>query len=214
MIPAITIVSMLIIVLAMWFLGLWNNVVTLVNLLLATLIASNWFEPLASLLDGGTSSYTYLLDFVSIWLLFFGSFTVLRVTTDFLSRVRIEFDRWVDMGLRTVICLVTAWVFASFLQFTMHLAPLPPAEFQADPMTVNFAGSPDRVWMGFLQGRSRGALAASLNEPLSGEYIRSDLHDRDADLNARVFDSRGDFIFKYHDRRRRLSEENDLRVRR
>ena len=212
MITAITIISMVFIFGATWFLGLWNNIVTFVNVVLATMIASNWFEPLATAMDGGTSSYTYLLDFVCLWLLFAGSMAVLRVSTDLLSRTRLDFDPWFDRGMRTVFSLATAWVFACFLQFSMHLAPLPPDQFQARPDTVNFPGSPDRLWLGFMQSRSQGALAASLNEPLAGEYDATLLHPDDRDLNCRVFDSRGDLIYKYHDRRAQLSGQSTLRV--
>jgi hypothetical protein len=212
MVTAITIVGMLFIALATWFLGLWNNVLTFVNLVLASIIATNWFEPLAEQLDGGTSTYTYLLDFICIWLLFFGAFTVLRSATDTLSRTRVEFNPWLDMGLRTVFSMASAWVFACFLQFSMHLAPLPPDQFQANPSSINFVGRPDRLWMGFMQSRSRGAMAASLNEPLAGQYDLNDLHAQDKNLGCRVFDSKSDFVYKYHSRREQLSEQTKLRV--
>lgn len=214
MVTVLTIISMLFIVVATWFLGLWNNVITFVNVLLAAMIASNWFEPLADQLDAGQSSYTYLLDFVCLWLMFFGTLILLRVATDLLSRTRVEFDIWLDRSLRTVFSLATAWVFACFLQFSMHLAPLPLDQFQPDPTATNFVGQPDRLWLGFLQSRSRGALAAPLAEPLAAAYDTGQLHPADRDLNSRVFDSRSDFIFKYRARRRSLGEQAGLRVQR
>ncbi len=214
MVTAITIVSMLVICVTTWFLGLWNNVLTFVNVLLAALIASSWFEPLADRLDGDASSYTYLLDFICLWVLFFISLTFLRGLTDLLSRTRLDFDLWLDRGLRTVFSLATAWVFACFLQFSMHMAPLPTTAFQATPATVNFPGSPDRLWLGFLQSRSRGALSASLNEPLAADYDLKNLHPDDQTLQCRVFDSRADLIYKYHDRRTQLEGQTTLRVRR
>lgn len=214
MITAITIVSMLFIPLALWFLGLWSCALTFTNILLSAMIASNWFEPLADAMDGGTSSYTYLLDFSALWLLFFLSFTLLRVATDTLSRMKVEFHPAMDMSLRSVFALAAAWVFACFLQFSFHVAPLPTNAFQETPETVNFIGQPDRLWLGFMQSRSRGALAASLTEPLLAEYSSSDLHRDDVKLNSRVFDSKGDFIYKYNSRRESLAGQSNLRVNR
>ncbi len=214
MITAITIVSMVFIFVALWFLGFWSCLLTFINILLAAMIASNWFEPLADALDGGSSTYTYLLDFSALWLLFFGTVTVLRIATDSLSRMKVEFHPAMDMGMRTVLALSSAWVFACFLQFSLHVAPLPTTAFQETPTTVNFVGQPDRLWLGFLQSRSQGALAASLTEPLSAEYSSSDLHPDDQKLNSRVFDSRGNFIYKYSNRRQTLAEQSSLRVKR
>ena len=88
----LTIAAIILIMFSMWFLGAWNSVVTLVNTILAAILASNYFEPMASAIDGGQSSYTYLLDFVCLWLLFFVSFAVLRAATDTLSRHKLQFN--------------------------------------------------------------------------------------------------------------------------
>ena len=212
MITAITIVSMIFIPLALWFLGFWSCALTFVNILLSAMIASNWFEPLADALDGGSSTYTYVLDFSALWLLFFLSFTLLRVATDSLSRMKVEFHPAMDMSMRSVIALASAWVFVCFLQFSFHVAPLPINAFQETPEAANFVGQPDRLWLGFMQSRSQGALAASLTEPLSAEYSKDDLHPDDTGLNSRVFDSTGDFIYKYNNRRETLAGQSKLRV--
>jgi hypothetical protein len=198
MITAITIVSMIFIPLALWFLGFWSCALTFTNILLAAMIASNWFEPLADAMDGGSSTYTYILDFAALWLLFFLSFTLLRVATDLLSRMKVEFHPAMDYSMRSVFALASGWVFVCFLQFSFHVAPLPPDVFQQTPETVNFVGQPDRLWLGFLQSRSQGALAASLTEPLSAEYSKEDLH--------------ADFIYKYNSRREILAGQTNLRV--
>ena len=50
--------------------GLWTNTLTLVNVLTAGLVATNYFEPLADLLDKQEPSLTYVWDFLAIWLIF------------------------------------------------------------------------------------------------------------------------------------------------
>ena len=52
MLNLVLLLIFLICVAALWFQGLWSNVVTLINLLLAVMLAFNYFEPVANLLDG------------------------------------------------------------------------------------------------------------------------------------------------------------------
>ncbi|MCP4464490.1 MAG: CvpA family protein, partial [Planctomycetaceae bacterium] len=159
MTTGLTITAIILVLLCTWFMGFWNNVITFVNTIFAACIASNYFEPVADAIDGGTNSSTYLLDFVAIWLLFFLSFVVLRTVTDMLSKHQMNFDKWLEMSGRTVFSLATAWVFVCFMQFSFHTAPFPPGagNFQARPDSVNFTAAPDRLWLGFMQSRSRGA---------------------------------------------------------
>ena len=49
--------------------GLWSNTITLVNVLTAGLLATNYFEPLADFFEGRNSSFTYVWDFLAIWLI-------------------------------------------------------------------------------------------------------------------------------------------------
>src|SRR5215471_2688028 len=82
-----------------WFQGLWGATVTLVNLLLAMMIATCFFEPICTMLEGvGLASFTFLLDFLVLWLLFAIAFGILRAVTDALSRLRVAFDMPVEMA--------------------------------------------------------------------------------------------------------------------
>ncbi len=215
MITAVCVITLIALTAATWFLGLWNNVITLINLILAGLIASNFFEPLADSLESRFDTYTYLLDFVSLWGLFFVSFAALRTATDILSRYRLEFNAWVEMIGRSVTSISIAWIFLCFMLFSLHTAPLPPlGDFQPSPDATNFVGDPDRLWLAFLQSRSRGALAESLQASLLPEYDTGSLHPDDRELGVRVFDSKSDFVFKYQQRRNVLVGESGLRVNR
>ena len=69
---------------ALWFQGLWNAAVTFVNLVLAMAIATSFYEPICAQIEkisNDVKTYTYLLDFVVLWLLFAISFGSLRGTT-------------------------------------------------------------------------------------------------------------------------------------
>ncbi len=193
MIMGLTAASLVLVAVSIWFQGAWGGLLTCVNMLLAALIATNGFEPLADLIDGGTSSYTYVLDFVVFWMLFVVGFVVLRTLTETFSRMRVEFHIAADIPLRTLAALAGGFLFISILQFSMHFAPIPPASFQRGPGDTNFPLSPDRFWMGTVKMASRGALENSTEE---------------------VFDASGKFMHRYADRRRQLSGQTKLRVRR
>ena len=197
---------------ALWFQGLWSNVVTLVNLLLAIMLAFNYFEPVAQQLDGLEPSLTYLWDFVALWALFALSFGLLRAVTDMLSRTRVAFDFWVETVGRSITAVWIAWLFIGFICATMHTAPLGPHPlgFQPKPKAGNFLGlAPDRHWLGFMQSRSRGALSR-------GESDRAKLSPLEQDKNAqvRIFDPESRFILKYYQRRVQFAGEPEYRVNR
>ena len=67
-----------------WFQGLWSAAITLVNMLLAMIVATSFFEPVCTAIEGisAARTYTYLLDFIVLWVLFAITFGILRTFTD------------------------------------------------------------------------------------------------------------------------------------
>ncbi len=200
----------LIVAAAMWFQGLWNSILTLVNLLLAMMLAFNYFEPLADLIERQDGSYTYLVDFLALWGVFVVSFGLLRIFTDMLSRKRVAFDFWTETVGRSMMAVWVAWLFVGFTCASLHTAPLGPHPmgFQRGPASGNFLGmAPDRGWLAFMQSRSRGALARGESNPAR----RSPLP-QDQNVDARVVDPESRFILKYYQRRANFASEPDYRV--
>lgn len=196
---------------ATWFFGSWNIMINLINFFIASLVASSYFELVAGQIESINSSYTYLADFVAIWLLFVVTFVFLRLGTDFMSKYQMRMNIWAEYGLRTVLSLWLAISFSYFAFFTFHLAPFAPSDFVSNPQEKLFGFAPDQQWMAFVQSRSRGALAASKNALFMPEY---DLipHPDDVELDCRVFDPHAAFAAKYLKRRISLSESTTLRV--
>ena len=189
----------------MWNEGLWSNAVTLVNVTLAGLVATNYFEPLASFLEKQLTAFTYVVDFLAIWILFCLVFSILRGVTSFLSRYRVRFKMPVEQVGRVFFALWAAWIVVCFVDTTLHTAPLPRhsfgGSFQKTPTSGNFFGlSPSRQWLGFVQSRSRGALARGI-----GSAEQDTRYD---DGNRRVFDPNSAFMIKYGYRRELLTEHN------
>jgi hypothetical protein len=177
---------------ALWFHGTWNNCVTLINMTLAMLIATNYYEPIATFIEGFDPTFTYLLDFVVIWLLFGVTFAVLRLFTDFLSTNRVKFVMPLEMAGRSITALWGGWLMLCFIGFTLHFAPLnnesPGGSLAAKPATHSL--SPFSAWHSFMNYRSAYALSSG------GEH----------------FDAQGNFFDKYHDRRVRYQQAPMMRV--
>ncbi len=140
--------------------GLWTNTLVLINTVTAGLIAFGFFEPLAGFLDKQMSSYTYLWDFLSLWLLFALAMGGMRSVTDLLSKVKVKFRRPVDqIGGILMACLV-GWVMVCFTTASLHTAPLARnflfENFQPDSR-MYMGLSPDRKWLAFVGMVSRGS---------------------------------------------------------
>ena len=197
MILSILLILIFVICVAMlWNEGTWSNSLTLINIVLAAMLATNYFEPAATFLESKLPSYTYLLDYLALWGIFFIAFSFLRGATDGLSKTQVRLKMPIEQAGRVVTSVAVGWVMICFTLTTLHTAPLAQTavrgSFQAEPMSNNFLGiAPDRMWLGFIHSRSSGALSRS--EP-------------------RVFDPQGDFIFKYGSRRKTFSAQEGVRV--
>ena len=194
-----------------WWVGTWNTMINLINFFIAALVASSFYEPLASLVESFVGTYALVVDFVAIWILFVVAFGILRVATDFLTNYQLQLNRWVDYSIRAVLTIWLAGGFICFTFFTLHLAPLPPNQYDVPSSGKLFGFGPDRMWMAFIQSRSRGALAEAKNAAFLPEYDLQD-HPDDAKLDSRVFDPYSRFTLKSAVRRSIVSENESLRV--
>ena len=210
MIIAFVIVLFLLIILSTWWFGLWSNFVTLINFFIASLIACSFYEPFAKTLAGLLSDYSALCDFIALWTLFVGVFIVCRGLTDALSPRRLKFDIVTEMIGRSVLSIWIACVFVSFTLFSFHMAPLHPDAFQKDVESYTLGFGPDRMWLAFIQSRSRGALSASKEANFMAKKYTLPDHPDDVELNARVFDPRGTFIQDNLSRRTKLAKKDAL----
>ena len=210
MLNLVLLLIFLLCVAALWFQGLWSNVVTLINVLLAAMLTLNYFEPVAKQLEGLEPSLVYLWDFIALWGLFALSLGLLRVVTSMLSRTRVAFNFWVETVGRSLTAIWIAWLFVGFICVTIHTAPLGPHPlgFQRTPKSGTFLGmAPDRHWLGFMQSRSRGALS----RPETDAAKLSPL-EQDKNAAVRIFDPESRFILKYYHRRVQFADEPDYQV--
>jgi hypothetical protein len=173
--------------------GLWSNTLTLVNVVTAALFATNYFEPLANWFDLQEPSGHYFYDFLALWILFAVAFTVMRVLTDFVSKVRVRFFLPVEKAGGILMAIWVSWILMCFTTVTLHTAPLSRnfMGFQAEPNTKMLFGlGPDRVWLGWVHRESAGSLSRF------GGTV--------------PFDRNGDFILRYGERREEFEDLKTL----
>ena len=174
--------------------GLWGNAILLINVVTGALIAVNFFEPLADYLQSLEKTYTYLFDFLAMWLVFAVATGILRAFTDKLSTVKVKFRKPFDQIGGIVLGAWVGWVMVCFTLMSLHTAPLArkfmQEAFQPEPESRMFFGlAPDRQWLGFSQKMSQGAFS-----------------------RGETFDEFGEYILKYGERRARFENEPQARV--
>src|SRR5580704_5330002 len=170
--------------------GLWTNMVLLINVVTAGLVASCYFEPVADFLDDFLPAYSAAWDFVSAWVLFAGSMGLFSFLTDSLSRSRVRFLKPIDQYGGILVCCWVSWVAVCFVTFTLRMAPLPRSfaggDFQPRADSRMFFGlAPDHQWLAFVNGMSRCAY----------------YHGKQWE-----FDPRAEFIYMYAQRRLALEK--------
>ncbi len=187
--------------------GMWSNAIRLINVVTAALLATNFWEPVATRLDRWQPSYTYMWDFVVLWGLFAALVMVFRSVTDFLSKLNVRFLKLADRIGSVVLACWIGWVMVCFATFTLHTAPLARnflgGGFQPEKRML-LGMAPDRQWLGFVQRMSQGT------------YCRSATPEQ-WEKEVTVFDPRAEFLPKYATRRTRLEDHvkhnNTLRIR-
>ena len=185
-----------------WMQGFWNATLTMICTVFAALLATNYFEPAAAMLDVAVPSFTFFFDFIALWLIFVVFYTILRLLCGLLSRHQMRFIKPVEIAGRSLMAVWVAWLMVCFTNMTLHTAPIPSngfaRSFQSTPISGDFAGiAADRAWLGFMQSRTGewGALSKA---------------------KVQEFDAKSEFIFKYHTRRamleRQFNKTGSLRV--
>ncbi|MBQ3351723.1 MAG: CvpA family protein [Thermoguttaceae bacterium] len=135
--------------------GIWTNLIRLFNLIFSGLIATTYFETLAGTLEGFAPTYTYLLDFLSIWLVFIVVYAILRELTNRLSLVKVWFPAIIDKWGGVALSIVLGFTMLSFSVFALYTAPLQPGYWGIHKSPTITGG-----WAAFAKMESDGALQA------------------------------------------------------
>ncbi len=154
--PLFGCILVLIVALVTWCVaseGAWGAGLTFLCVLFAGLLAMNFFEPVANLLDGIGAAVKPYSDVVALVGLF-SLFTFLgRMATDNIAPTEIEYDARVYQAGRWLFGLGTGYLTMAILLTALHTAPLPREFMGFKPERKNLfdAAAPDRQWLGFTQ---------------------------------------------------------------
>ncbi len=158
--------------------GIWSNLISLMAILLGGITAYGVHQPLVVWIDEYTDgSYTYLWDFLALWLVFGLTAGLIKEIAGRLSKYRVNFPDQIDNFGGAGIGLVIGYFTMAFALSTFHAAPLSYDMFggayeyglkvkevrqsidQASGLT-----KPDIAWLGLVESvLSDGSLGRSVS---------------------------------------------------
>lgn len=105
--------------------GIWSNLITLMAIVIGGITAFGVHQPLVVMIDERTDgSYTYLLDFFVLWIVFAAVVGLIKLLAGYLSKNRVNFPDQVDNFGGAALAAFTGYVMMSFTMSTFHAAPL------------------------------------------------------------------------------------------
>ena len=146
-----------------WFVaseGAWSAGVTFVSVVLAGLLAMNFFEPAALLLSRSLPSWDDRFDVIALLGLFAAGVFGLRMLGERVAPSYVQVHAMVDQAGRWAFGLGTGYVTMAVLLTALHTAPVGREfmGFSAERANV-FGLAPDRQWLGFTQHVTERAFA-------------------------------------------------------
>jgi hypothetical protein len=136
--------------------GAWGAALTCLCVLFSGLLATNFFEPLANLMEktfATVSPWSERLDIIALVGLFALIVFLLRTACAYLVPTYLTVRPLVHDVVRWSASGLTGYVTMAFLLTALHTAPLPREFLGFTPERSNFLGitKPDRQWLGFTQ---------------------------------------------------------------
>jgi hypothetical protein len=195
--------------------GLLTSLAMFCNVFLAGIVAFNFFEPLANLLEPALAG-SFLAGFedaLCLVVLFCVTLGVMRLVTNNLANTMVDYHQLAQQGLSTVLGLLIGYLVAGFLICVLQTLPLHETfmsfEWQyseRDDMVRQFF-PPDRVWLSLM--RRAGAY------PLSNEEDPDAKANEDKDTyyydRSITFDKYATFELRYARYRRHGDNRDPLK---
>jgi len=107
-----------------WGQCFWSNLLSSINITLASLMAFNYSIPLANLINDQAPEWGGFTEFLCIWVVFIIVFVILRAVTSAISKLPPRMGPKFDKGLDAFGCVMVAFVMWSWAAFTMYSAPI------------------------------------------------------------------------------------------
>ena len=136
--------------------GPWGAATSFISVILAGLLAMNFFERVAGMFPQ-TTEWQTRADIMALLGLFALCVTGLRMAVEYLMPTQIEVNPLVYDGGRWGFGFLTGYVTAAIILTSLHTAPLPRKFLDFESESNNFfnlggvENSPDRQWLAFTQ---------------------------------------------------------------
>jgi hypothetical protein len=136
--------------------GAWGSALSLLSVLIAGLLAMNYFEGLAEFLQstvGSSREWSMRWDVIALLGLFAGLTFVLRTLTDQIMPTFVQVHPIAFNVARWAFGVMTGYLTASILLTALHVSPLPRSFWGFVPERNNLldATAPDRQWLAYTQ---------------------------------------------------------------
>ncbi|QDU47964.1 CvpA family protein [Gimesia panareensis] len=136
--------------------GAWGAGFIFVSVLLAALLAMNFFEPLATFMGNnviGSGAWQQRWDSIALVGLFVGFVFLFREVTVRIAPAYMQVHPLVHEIGRWAFAALTGYITMAFLLTALHTTPLPREFAGFTPERKNLFGvvAPDRQWLGFTQ---------------------------------------------------------------
>ncbi|MGZ3302556.1 MAG: hypothetical protein ACXU95_12245 [Isosphaeraceae bacterium] len=180
--------------------GLWGAALMFFNVVFGGLIAFNFYEPLAKLIDSTGIGWGFS-DTLSLLSIFCVSVMLLRMTTETLAPAMVRFPVPVYHAGRVFFALATSLVTMAILVLAFHTAPVHKKIFGAIDYKYKppFGMGLDHQWLGFFQyttGMIFARYGSGTRDPY-GEYGRSG----NQRVPVCVFDPRATWLLNHQEAR-------------
>lgn len=181
--------------------GLWGAALMFFNVLFGGLIAFNFYEPLARLIDSTGIGWGFS-DTLAMLSIFCVSVMILRMTTETLAPAMVRFPTPVYQAGRLFFALATSLVTMAILILSFHTAPVHKKIFGS----IDYKNKPpfgmglDHHWLGFFQYTTGEVFArygaGGVRDPYN-TYGKSG----NQRLPVRVFDPRATWLLTHQEAR-------------
>ncbi len=135
--------------------GAWGSALSFLSVLIAGLLAMNYFEWLAQMLEGVASSneWQHRWDVIALLGLFAGLTFGLRALTEQIMPTFVAVHPIAFNVSRWAFGLMTGYLTAAILLTALHVSPLPRNFWGFTPERNNLvdAAAPDRQWLAYTQ---------------------------------------------------------------
>jgi uncharacterized membrane protein required for colicin V production len=176
--------------------GLWGAALMFFNVLFAGMIAFNFYEPLARLVDSTGINWGFS-DTLCMLGVFCIALVVLRMTTETIAPSMVRFPTAVYHAGRIVFSLAGGAVTVAIIVLAFHAAPVHKKVFNAVDHTSKppFGLGLDHLWLGFFQYET-GAVFSNMGKGGRDPY-------RTYGQGGRVnfFDPRAEWLLDHYDAR-------------